>query len=63
MQNVQLKQFGVDSRDILIELGKMKVVGGQEDMIIDVAARISESEECSSFKIISSGMGKFLTRF
>ena len=32
------ERFGVDSRTILVELGKRKVVGGQEDMIIDVAA-------------------------
>lgn len=31
------ERFGVDSADILLELGKRKVVGGQEDMIIDVA--------------------------
>ena len=42
MQNVQVKQFGVDARDILIELGKRKVVGGQEDMIIDVAAELQK---------------------
>ncbi|GGG01095.1 4-hydroxy-2-oxovalerate aldolase [Paenibacillus abyssi] len=35
------KKFGIDSRDILVELGKRKVVGGQEDMIIDVAAEIA----------------------
>lgn len=35
------KRFGIDSRDILIELGKRKVVGGQEDMIIDIAAEIA----------------------
>lgn len=35
-------KFGVDSRDILIELGKRKVVGGQEDMIMDVAAEIAK---------------------
>ena len=35
------ERFGVDSRDILLELGRMKVVGGQEDMIVDVAARIA----------------------
>src|SRR5579875_474259 len=29
-------KFGIDSRDILVELGKRKVVGGQEDMIVDV---------------------------
>lgn len=31
------KQFGVDPRDILMELGRRKMVGGQEDMIVDVA--------------------------
>jgi 4-hydroxy 2-oxovalerate aldolase len=31
------KTYGIDSRDILIELGKRKMVGGQEDMIVDVA--------------------------
>jgi 4-hydroxy-2-oxovalerate aldolase len=36
------KQFGIDSRDILIELGKRKVVGGQEDMIVDVAAELAK---------------------
>lgn len=35
------KRFGIDSRDILLELGKRKVVGGQEDMIIDIAAEIA----------------------
>ncbi|WP_102348997.1 4-hydroxy-2-oxovalerate aldolase [Bacillus sp. Marseille-P3661] len=38
-------KFGVDSRDILIELGKRKVVGGQEDMIVDVAAEISQKQK------------------
>jgi 4-hydroxy 2-oxovalerate aldolase len=32
-----VKKLGLDPRDILIELGKRKVVGGQEDMIVDVA--------------------------
>ncbi len=36
------KKFGLDPRDILIELGKQKVVGGQEDMIIDVAAELAK---------------------
>lgn len=34
------ERFGVDSADILLELGKRKVVGGQEDMIIDVAVEL-----------------------
>ncbi|WP_231893401.1 4-hydroxy-2-oxovalerate aldolase [Rossellomorea aquimaris] len=34
-------KFNVDSRDILVELGKRGVVGGQEDMIIDVAYELS----------------------
>lgn len=35
------ERFGVDARDILMELGRLKTVGGQEDMIVDVAYRLS----------------------
>ncbi|MGH2316220.1 4-hydroxy-2-oxovalerate aldolase [Planococcus sp. SE5232] len=35
--NVAAKRFGVDERDILVELGRMKAIGGQEDLIYDVA--------------------------
>ena len=35
------EQFGVDSRDILVELGKRGMVGGQEDMITDVALELA----------------------
>lgn len=31
------KTYGVDTRDILVELGNRRMVGGQEDMIVDVA--------------------------
>ncbi|MEO1257665.1 MAG: 4-hydroxy-2-oxovalerate aldolase [Bacteroidota bacterium] len=31
------EKYGIDTRDILEELGKRKMVGGQEDMIVDVA--------------------------
>ena len=34
------KQFGVDERDILIELGRRKTVGGQEDLIYEVAQQL-----------------------
>ena len=36
------ERFGVDSRDILLELGRRGVVGGQEDMIIDVAVELEQ---------------------
>ena len=39
------ERFGVDARDVLIELGARKMVGGQEDMIIDVAAELAGRTE------------------
>jgi 4-hydroxy-2-oxovalerate/4-hydroxy-2-oxohexanoate aldolase len=30
-------RFGVSARDILVELGRKKMIGGQEDMIMDTA--------------------------
>ncbi|MBL0175324.1 MAG: 4-hydroxy-2-oxovalerate aldolase [Ignavibacteria bacterium] len=39
------ERFGVDVRDILVELGKRNMVGGQEDMIIDVAVELSRKKE------------------
>ncbi|MFK3668478.1 4-hydroxy-2-oxovalerate aldolase, partial [Ochrobactrum teleogrylli] len=38
------KLYGVDTREILIELGKRRMVGGQEDMIIDVALDILKNK-------------------
>lgn len=34
------EEYGVDVRDILVELGGRRMVGGQEDMIVDVALDI-----------------------
>lgn len=38
-------KFGIDARDILTELGSRKVVGGQEDMIWDVAAEMAQAKK------------------
>ena len=35
------KKYGVPARDILLELGRLKTVGGQEDMIEDTAMTMS----------------------
>jgi len=37
-------KYGVRSSDILLELGRMKTVGGQEDMIEDVALDLSRAD-------------------
>ena len=33
-------KYGLKTVDILVELGKRRMVGGQEDMIVDVALDI-----------------------
>lgn len=38
------KRFGVSYRDVLLEIGKRKMVGGQEDMITTVAIELSENK-------------------
>ena len=39
------EKYGLDTRSILVELGKRNMVGGQEDMIIDVALDMLEKKE------------------
>ena len=42
------KKYGVRTRDILMELGRRGVIGGQEDMIIDVAAELAGRSDVAS---------------
>ncbi len=44
------KKFGVNPIDVFIELGKRKVVGGQEDMILDVAYELAKRKDDNNEK-------------
>jgi 4-hydroxy-2-oxovalerate aldolase len=46
--NRAAKKFNVDPRDILMELGRRKAVGGQEDLIIDVAVELARQQSKDS---------------
>jgi 4-hydroxy 2-oxovalerate aldolase len=41
------EKFGLTPRDILVELGSRRMVGGQEDMIVDVAWQLKSMEHKS----------------
>ena len=41
------EKYGVSSRDILVEMGRRKTVGGQEDMIEDVALDMAKARQSS----------------
>ncbi|WP_029363837.1 4-hydroxy-2-oxovalerate aldolase [Herbaspirillum lusitanum] len=49
--------YGLDTRAILIELGRRRMVGGQEDMIVDVALDLKSD---AWKKLAGSGRGHFL---
>ncbi len=37
--------FGVDPKEVLLEVGRRKAVGGQEDIIVQIASELSEKKE------------------
>jgi 4-hydroxy 2-oxovalerate aldolase len=39
------KKFSVDPRDVFFELGRRKVVAGQEDLILEVATQLAKKEK------------------
>jgi 4-hydroxy 2-oxovalerate aldolase len=40
--------YGLDTREILVELGRRGMVGGQEDMIVDVALDLIKQKESAA---------------
>ena len=41
------EMYGLDTREILVEVGKRKMVGGQEDMIVDIALDMVKAQEAA----------------
>jgi dienelactone hydrolase len=51
------ERFGVEVREILLECGRLRTVGGQEDMILDVAADLARRYSSSSSSSSPSSSG------
>ena len=44
------EKYGIDTREILVELGERRMVGGQEDMIVDVALDLVAEQKKAAAK-------------
>jgi 4-hydroxy 2-oxovalerate aldolase len=51
------KTYGLDTREILLELGRRRMVGGQEDMIVDVALDIIAARRSKDVELSKKHVG------